>query len=122
MSNFEQMRVTNAAGTAINPARKEDVEALPSGMNDALFILRQIRKILEPLATQDLQQRQRVVIDAGSITTLPTVANVTTVATLTTVTNNVPANVVQFNGVDPRFFLMDTARNAYANGIRSKLT
>ena len=121
MSNFEQMRVANAAGTAINPSREEDIEALPNSMSDALFILKSIRKMLEPLAVQDSNTRQRIVVDSAgavTVTALPTLANVTT---LGTITNNVPSNLVQFNGVDPRYMLMDIARHAYSHGIRSNL-
>ena len=125
MSVFEQMKVSNAAGTTINPATDDN---LPGNLSDALFILRQIRKAIEPLAVQDAQQRQRVVVDTlptlgtvTNVTNLPTLANVTTVATVTTVTNNVPSNIVQLNSVDPRYMLMDIAHSAYADGIRRQL-
>ena len=46
MSAFEQMMVSNAAGTAINPARKEDMDALPGGMADALILLAALVSLL----------------------------------------------------------------------------
>lgn len=74
--------------------------------------LRRLLKIAECLAVTDANQRQRVVVD-----TLPTLGTVTTVTTVTNLTS-----MNQIAGVDARFFLAETARNAYANGIRSKLT
>lgn len=91
-------------------------------MNDNYthLLLERIADLLEPMATQDQQNRQRVSIDAFGATTLPTV---TTVGTVTTVTNAVPVgNVATISGVDARYLFIDTSRNAYANCLRSKLT
>jgi len=76
--------------------------------DEALVLLRRMVKLMEPLATQDSAQRQRVTIDAG---TLPAVTTVTTVT-----------NVTGLGGVDARFHYTDQARNAYANGIRANIT
>ena len=87
-------------------------------------LLERICDLLEPMATQDTANRQRISLDAiPAGITLPTVTTVGTVNTLTTVTNAVPiGNVATLGGVDPRYVIIDTARNAYANGLRSKLT
>jgi hypothetical protein len=84
----------NASGVTINPATDETV-----------LLLRRMVKLMEPLAVQDAQQRQRVFVE--SITTV-TVGNV--------------SNISALGGVDPRFQFIDQARNAFANGIRQNLT
>jgi hypothetical protein len=94
MSYFEKTKVTDSTGTLVNPATEESV-----------LLLRRIVKQLEASATQDSANRQIVSVATGALSTLSTVTTLN-----------------QFNGVDPRYLFMDTARNAYANGIRSKLT
>lgn len=76
--------------------------------DEGMILLRRLVQMLAPIATQDGNQRQRVVIDniSGGIT----LASVTTVS-----------NVASFAGVDPRYQFIDAARNAYANGIRQNL-
>lgn len=86
--------ILNASGTTINPATEE-----------TLVLLRRMVKLMEPLAVQDSQQRQRVAVE--------TIANMATLTTLT--------NMTGFGGVDGRFHFIDMARNAYANGIRNNL-
>jgi hypothetical protein len=85
--------ILNASGTTINPATDETV-----------LLLRRMVQLLTPIATQDAQQRQRVVIDAGTLTLVSTVSNIS-----------------GLGGVDPRFQFIDQARNAFANGIRQNL-
>jgi hypothetical protein len=87
----------NASGITINPATDETV-----------LLLRRMVKLMEPLAVQDSQQRQRVVVE--SLTT----GNLNVVSSLN--------NIVGIGGVDARFQFIDTARNAFANGIRQNLT
>jgi hypothetical protein len=84
----------NASGITINPATDETV-----------LLLRRMVKLMEPLAVQDAQQRQKVFVE--SIVTV-TVGNV--------------SNISALGGVDPRFQFIDQARNAFANGIRQNLT
>jgi hypothetical protein len=87
--------ILNASGNTINPATEE-----------AIILLRRMVKLMEPLAVQDSQQRQRVAIDAP-------------IATVTTV--NGVNNIAAYGGVDPRFQFIDAARMAYATGIRNNL-
>ncbi len=93
------------------------------------ILLERIADAVEPLATQDSAQRQRVTLD--SITaglTLATVTTVGTVSTITggtisTITNAVPVgNVATLGGGNPEWQMIDWARAAYSNGIRSQLT
>lgn len=86
--------ILNASGTTINPATEE-----------TLVLLRRMVKLMEPLAVQDSQQRQRVAVE--------TIANMATLAQLN--------NMSTFGSVDGRFHFIDMARNAYANGIRNNL-
>jgi hypothetical protein len=82
-----------------------DLYGTPS-TDDSVVLLRRLIQLLTPIAVQDGQQRQRVVIDSMSGgMTLTTVNNLNNLA-----------------GVDTRYFLMDTARNVFANGIRQNLT
>ena len=83
-------------------------DAYTPSSDEALVLLRRMVKLMEPLATQDSAQRQRVTIDAMSGVTLPTVTTV--------------SNLAGLGGVDPRFQFIDQARNAYANGIRANIT
>lgn len=102
-------KIKDSTGEVINPATEE-----------SLILLRRMLKQIDSLAVIDSAQRQRVTIDSISnnltLGTVSTVATVTTVNTVTTV-----SNVVSMGGVDARFLYMDTARNAYANSIRSNL-
>jgi hypothetical protein len=109
MAYLEKTQISNERDTVINPATEE-----------SLVLLRRIAKLLESSATSDTANRQRVVIDAGTLTTLTTV---TTVAAVTAITNALPAgtNSIGFVGMtgDTR---IDHSRTTYENGIRSKLT
>jgi hypothetical protein len=108
----DSLNLLNASGDTINPATEE-----------ALILLRRMVKLMEPLATQDSQQRQRIALDTSTVTL--TVAQATAgnlnanIGTVNVV--NQLTNIVQFGGVDPRFQFIDAARNAYANGIRQNL-
>lgn len=95
-------------------------------VDDSIPLLLRIVKLLEPLATQDQQQRQRVTLDAiPAGVTLPavtTVTGVTTVSTVTTVTTVATvASQTSLAGMDREMYI-NIARNTYANAIRSKLT
>jgi hypothetical protein len=74
--------------------------------DDLLRMLSRIVKLLESNAVVDAAQRQRVVIDAGTLTT------VTTVTAL--------SNAIAIAGMD-REQHINVAKNTYANSIRSKL-
>ena len=78
------------------------------------MLLERICDLLEPIATQDSANRQRITIDSitGSLT----------LGTVSTITNAVPiGNVATLGNIDPRFIEIDIARNSYANCIRNNL-
>jgi len=128
MSYFEKTKITNSSGTVINPAQDESI-----------LLLRKIVKLLEASATIDLKQRQKVVVEAiGTNNATPTEVNAAIPVTGTVSANstavastvNMGQVVVGFGGqataaaniIDSRYFLVDTSRNAYANGIRKNLS
>ena len=86
-----EINITDSAGDIINPSQDETI-----------ILLRRIAKILEPIGTQDAQQRQRISLDTTTITM-----------------GTAPST---FAGVDIRFQIIDWARVAYNTGIRAKLT
>jgi hypothetical protein len=99
---------TSAMSTADKLAIYLDDTYTPAS-DETLVLLRRMVKLMEPLAVQDVAQRQRVTLDA--ITTGLALGAVTTVG-----------NIGGLGGVDPRFQFIDQARNAYANGIRANIT
>ena len=86
-----EINITDSAGDIINPAQDETI-----------ILLRRIAKLLEPIGTQDAQQRQRI--------------------TLSSTETSVSTTPATFAGVDIRFQIVDWARVAYNTGIRAKLT
>jgi hypothetical protein len=80
-------------------------------LTEELFhLFKRMTRLLQSNAVVDSADRQIVrvsVIDGINSGLINTVQNVSSLNAL--------------NGVDPRFLLMDTSRNAYANLIRSKL-
>lgn len=71
--------------------------------DESLILLRRIVKLLESNAVVDAGNRQRISLDASTVTLTANVSNLGTIAS---------QGLQQF---------VDVARNAYANGIRSKL-
>jgi hypothetical protein len=115
MSYIENVNLTNTSNQPINPATEETV-----------LLLKRLLHLANSLATQDSAQRQKVTIDSitGSLTlsTITTVGTVTTCGTVTNVTNMIGLGGGTGFSVDSRYLLVDTARNNYANSIRSKIT
>ncbi len=111
--------VKDTTNTQINPAT-----------DDSVILLRRILKQVDSLGVVDSAQRQKMTLDSitsgltlstvtavGTVTTVTTVSTVTTVGTVTSATN-----LVALGGVDGRYLYIDTARNMYANGIRTQLS
>ncbi len=84
--DVKEVYIKDADGNIINVTQDETV-----------MLLRRMVKILEPIGTQDTNQRQRVNVETGSI------------------------SVVTYGGVDPRFQIADWARTAYNTGIRANI-
>jgi hypothetical protein len=89
---------------------KEDLPVTDSNLADLVKLMSRMVKQLDSLAVVDSAQRQKIAIDAG---TLSTVSTVTTVATV--------SNIALVSGMGIEQYL-NIARNTYANGIRSKLS
>jgi hypothetical protein len=116
--------ILNASGTTINPATDETV-----------LLLRRMVQLLTPIATQDTNQRQRISLDAApvAVTVAQSTATQLNANVSQATASNLNATVVQataanlntnigsIGSVDPRFQFVDTARNAFANGIRQNL-
>lgn len=104
-----QVTVSNQppAITGYSTSAKQD------DVNDTLILLRRIVQLLAPLATQDINNRQRVAVESAVISS-GTITTVTTVGTV--------SNAVALGGVDYRFQMIDQARNTYANSIRNNLS
>jgi len=84
--------------------------------DESIVLLRRMVKLLESNAVVDAANRQRMVVES-----LPTLASVTTVSTVTNLgTVSTVTNLGTIAGQGLQQFV-DIARNAYANGIRSKL-
>lgn len=131
MAYADSNKLSNKNNEIINPATEE-----------TLMLLRRLLQLANTLNTQDSNQRLRVNVDAMGSVTLPTVTTVGTVSSITnyggsavlpTVTTVGTVNTVGIStatylgggtggGVDSRYLMVDTARNAYANSIRSKLS
>lgn len=79
--------------------------------DDSVTLLRRLVKLMESQAVVDNQMRQRIVVDAGTITTVSTVTAVTTLTTIN-----------QIAGVDSRWQILDWSRQAYNSGIRGNLS
>lgn len=104
----ETVSLKNISGITINPVTEETLQKVAT--DESVLLLRRLVKIMESNATVDASNRQRVVIETMPTTT---VTGTVTVGSIT--------SLGQFAGVDARFLLIDTARNAYANGIRNNL-
>ena len=115
--------IKNASDAQINPATQETVATLATDEN--IILLRRMTKQLEALSTVDSSTRQIVLAQnptAANLTATVSIASAQTLATVTTVATVTSAsNVVALGGVDGRYLFIDTARNAYANGIRNNL-
>jgi hypothetical protein len=84
-----------------------DLYGTPS-TDESVVLLRRLIQLLTPIATQDVQQRQRVVVESLSNGALSTVTNV--------------GNLQTYSNIPSYFPIIDQARNTFANGIRQNLT
>ena len=85
-------------------------EATVTALKEQIALMKRLLMLLNPIATQDLSNRQRVVVDSAVVTQ----------ATASSLNANI-GNISLYGGVDPRFQFLDTARIAYSTSIRSNL-
>lgn len=110
---FYEDSALNSATSENQATQKAILDALlvmAGNSNDTLKLMAVLKKNLEPISTQDANQRQRVSVDNAVVVT----------GTLTAVTT--VANAAALGGVDYRFQIIDQARNTYSNGARRNLT
>lgn len=120
----ENLKVISSGGSGGNVGVLDKTNTqISTASEEAIVYLRRIARQMESLTIVDSAQRQKVMIEAG---TLPTVTTVTTVSAITNFTSGATLSnittVNQFAGNDARYLFIDTARNAYANSIRINLT
>jgi hypothetical protein len=109
--SYEDVSAFNRLPTASDPR----LETLIALMARAL-------KLLDSNAIVDSAQRQRIVVDAGTITSVTGVTTVTTVTTVATVSAvTAVANVTANAGMDREQYI-NISKQTYAQGIRSRLT
>lgn len=83
-------------------------------LNESNSILKKILILLKPLGIVTGAGSNRLNVDVSTVTGVTTVTTVTSVTTLANQTNIGTVNAYQM--------AKDTARNAYANSIRSNIT
>lgn len=105
-------------------------EATLSALNEQIALMKRLLMLLNPIATQDSANRQRVLVDnilGGSvIVSQGTASNLNATVSQSTASNlnaniGIVSNIAGYGGSDPRFHLLDTARIAYSTSIRSNL-
>jgi DNA-binding transcriptional regulator YbjK len=90
-----------------SPASEPTLAAL----NDQIALMKRLLQLLNPIATQDSANRQRVVVEGSTIVAQASAANL----------NANVGNIASLGGVDARFQFLDQARTTYATSIRSNL-
>ena len=88
-------------------------------LESLIAMMARMVKMMESNAIVDSAQRQRVVVDAGTIGAVTTVTGVTTVSTVSAVT--LVSNVTAQAGMDREQYI-NISKQAVALGIRSRLT
>ena len=100
----------------------EDIPATENSMFNTISSitwLKRIANLLSPLAVQDGNNRQRVVVDSSSLTNISSITSGVTLPTVTTVTT--VSNIALIANIDPRYTMIDQAHTSYSTGIRSNL-
>lgn len=84
-------------------------EATLEALNNQIALMKRLLVLLNPIATQDSLNRQRVVVENTAV-----IVTQSTASSLNT-------NTGLIAGIDPRFQFLDAARLTYAAGIRRNL-
>lgn len=120
-TNFLMTAPVDASNNRISPATEQGLANVGQSVNDqSIWMLRKIITLLKPLGMTTGSQSNRLSIDVNAITTLPTLSTVTTVGTVTTVSSM--TNLANIGNVNAFSLMKDSAKNAYANSIRSKIS
>jgi hypothetical protein len=120
-TNFLMTAPVDSNNNRISPATEQGLSNIGNSVNNqSIWMLRKIITLLKPLGMTTGAQSNRLSIDVNAITTLPTLSNVTTVSTVTTVSSI--TNLANIGNVNSFSLMKDSARNAYANSIRSKIS
>ena len=85
-------------------------------LESLIAMMSRMVKMMESNAIVDSAQRQRVVVDAGTVTTVTGVTTVSTVSAVTAV-----SNIIANAGMDREQYI-NISKQAVALGIRSRLT
>ena len=125
---FQRVKPTvGVDGIAVDVSSANPMPAVTQRTDDLLVMLSRIVKMLECNAVVDAAQRQRITIDAATyapfaLTGAGTAAGTMRVTLASDSTGILSAvnNLAAVAGMDREQYI-NIARNAYANGIRSKL-
>lgn len=98
-----------------------------SDLEDTMILFRRLLQLADSLGTVDINNRQRVAVEAVTAVTAP----ISTLGVALTGVNDIPTAAPAmsaaryYQGVylalDQRWFMKDQARNTYANSIRSQI-
>lgn len=115
-TNFLMTAPVDSANARINPATEESLANIGETVNDqSIWMLHKIITLLKPLGMVTGAGSNRLSIDVNSCAT-----HAVTMTTLANVTNL--NNLVNIGNVNSFSLMKDSARNAYANSIRSKIS
>jgi len=108
--------VSNISNSQINPATEESLVNVGQSVNDqSIWMLRKIITLLKPLGMTTGSGSNRLSVDVNSATvTFAANQDLRTVQTIT--------NLANIGNVNAFSLMKDSARNAYANSIRTKLS
>ncbi len=114
-TNFLMTAPVDSNNNRINPATEQGLANIGNSVNDqSIWMLRKIITLLKPLGMTTGGGSNRLSVDVVSGAVTISSGTVTTVTTLTNLSNI--GNVNAFS------LMKDSARNAYANSIRSKIS
>jgi hypothetical protein len=106
-------------GSYVDVSATNPLPVTSDRLESLIVLMSRMVKMLESSAIVDSAQRQRVVVDAGTVTTVTGVTTVTTVSTVSSVTG--VSNVTAQAGMDREQYI-NISKQTFAQGIRSRLT
>jgi len=107
--------VSNITNTQINPATEESLINVGQSVNDqSVWMLRKILTLLKPLGMTTGAQSNRLSVDVNNLVGGSVAISSGTISSLT--------NLANIGNVNAFSLMKDSARNAYANSIRNKIS